>query len=161
MRQEFQTRDLAHIFYDCEIYASLSQTEMGCRVAVQFRKGLHLEDRLIFLNLESRLIVLDVSEYVGSTFNLVAIYDPDGGGSQISSEIFNFSLRHHCDVSGMVLDFTCYLSGMLHFSVRDSELCKMLIRAEDIWNAMRKTDVFEIRWPVVRRLFSYARLVWW
>lgn len=41
----------------------------------------------------------------------------------------------HTD-SGMVVDFTSYLSGMQCLSTRDAVLCEIPITAEDIWDMM-------------------------
>lgn len=82
----YDTRDLTIIFYDFEIHTFFNCFGIGGKVVVFFRKGLDLEIRLIFVDLNGNLVVLDVSNSEVGAFRLVAVYTPIGAVSQISSD---------------------------------------------------------------------------
>lgn len=62
---------------DYEDYTSLSQLRMGGKLAVLFVKGLDLKVQMIFLDLEGKLVVLDMSY---NTFRLITVYSLTGAG---------------------------------------------------------------------------------
>lgn len=68
----YDTRNLASIFEDHEIYASLNRPRMGGGVAVLIRKALNLEVRVIFLDPEDKMAILGVSN------SKVTVYTPRG-----------------------------------------------------------------------------------
>lgn len=68
---------------------------MGGKVAVLFKKCLDLEVRMNFMDPWGKLMAQNVSNSEGGAFRLVVVYIPTGWSSQISSNVWKFSVGRH------------------------------------------------------------------